>query len=96
VHRAIGRVRGEDFIKFELLLHLRPEEAGFRATDSLELDGVHPVRLTLDPGMSPLYATAAMLINSIPALRAFAPGLKAVTDLPAATWIGDIANVRLT
>ena len=96
VHRAIGRVGGEDFINFELLLHLRPEVAGFRATDSLELDGTHPVRLTLDPGMSPLYATAAMLVNSIPALRAFAPGLKAVTDLPAATWIADIEKVRLS
>jgi 4-hydroxy-tetrahydrodipicolinate reductase len=96
VHRAIGRVGGEDFITFELLLHLRPEEAGFRATDSLELDGIHPVRLTLDPGMSPLFATAAMLINSVPALRIFAPGLKAVTDLPAAAWIADIENVQLS
>jgi 2,4-diaminopentanoate dehydrogenase len=95
VHRAIGRVGGEDFIQFELLLHLRPEEAGFRATDALEIDGVHPVRLTLDPGMSPLLATAAMLVNSIPALLACPAGLKSVTDLPAATWIGDIQKVEL-
>ena len=96
VHRAIGRVGGEEFIKFELLLHLRPEHAGFRATDSLEIEGIHPVRLTLDPGMSPLFATAAMLVNSIPALRAFAPGLKAVTDLPAAAWIADFGSIRLS
>lgn len=95
VHRAIGRVKGEEFIQFELLLHLRPEEAGYRATDTLALNGTHPVRLTLDPGMSPLYATAAMLVNSIPALRTFSPGLKAVTDLPAAAWIADIEKVQL-
>jgi 4-hydroxy-tetrahydrodipicolinate reductase len=95
VHRAIGRVGGKDFIQFELLLHLRPQEAGFRTTDSLEIDGVHPIRLTLDPGMNPLFATAAMLVNSIPALVAFAPGLKSVTDLPAAAWIGDVLKVEL-
>jgi 4-hydroxy-tetrahydrodipicolinate reductase len=95
VHRAIGRVGGEDFIQFELVLHLRPQEAGLRATDTLELDGVHPVRLTLDPGMNPLLATSAMLANSIPALVTLAPGLKSVTDLPAAAWIGDIRSVEL-
>lgn len=96
VHRAIGRVGGEELIKFELVLHLRPEEAGLRATDTLEIDGVHPVRLTLDPGMSPLLATAAMLVNSIPALLAFSPGLKSVTDLPSAAWIGDVQKVQLS
>ena len=95
VHRAIGRVGGKDFIQFELVLHLRPHEAGLRATDTMQLDGVHPVRFTLDPGMNPLLATAAMLVNSIPALVAFAPGLKSVTDLPAAAWIGDVRSVEL-
>jgi hypothetical protein len=95
VHRAIGRVGGKELIQLELVLHLRPHEAGFRTTDSLEIDGVHPVRLTLDPGMNPLFATAAMLINSIPALIRSAPGLKSVTDLPAATWIGDVQKVEL-
>jgi 4-hydroxy-tetrahydrodipicolinate reductase len=95
VHRAIGRVGGRELIQFELLLHLRPEAAGYRATDTLEVDGVHPVRLTLDPGMNPLLATAGMLVNSIPALLAFEPGLKTVTDLPAATWIGDIQKVQV-
>ncbi|MGH2991783.1 MAG: NAD(P)H-dependent amine dehydrogenase family protein [Solirubrobacterales bacterium] len=96
VHRAIGRVGGKDLVHFELLLHLRPEAAGFRATDTLELDGIHPVRLTFDPGMDPLLATSAMLVNSIPALLSAPPGLKAVTDLPAAAaWIGDIHDVGL-
>jgi hypothetical protein len=95
VHRAVGRVGGVDFISFELVLHLRPHEAGLRATDTMQIDGVHPVRFTLDPGMNPLLATAAMLVNSIPALIAFAPGLKSVTDLPAAAWIGDIQSIEL-
>jgi 4-hydroxy-tetrahydrodipicolinate reductase len=95
VHRAIGRVGGRDLIQFELVLHLRPQAAGLQATDTLELDGTHPVRLTFDPGMNPLLATAAMLVNSIPALFAFSPGLKSVVDLPSAAWIGDIRKVQL-
>jgi hypothetical protein len=95
VHRAIGRVGGQELIQLELVLHLRPQEAGLRATDTLEIDGTHPVRLTLDPGMDPLLATSAMLVNSIPALFAFTPGLKSVTDLPSAAWIGDVQKVRL-
>lgn len=95
VHRAIGRVGGRDLIQLELVLHLRPHEAGLRATDTLEVDGTHPVRLTFDPGMNPLLATSAMLVNSIPALMAFPPGLKSVTDLPSAAWIGDIQKVQL-
>ena len=74
IHRGIGRVGGDDFIQFELLLHLRPEGAGYKATDTLELDGVHPVKMTLDPGMDPLLATAAMLVNSIRALMSAPPG----------------------
>ena len=85
-HRAIGRVGGEDLIQFELLLHLRPHEAGYTPSDRVELDGVHPVKLTLEPGMNPLLATSAILVNSIPALLAAPPGLKCVTDLPAAAW----------
>jgi 2,4-diaminopentanoate dehydrogenase len=85
-HRAIGRVGGKDFIQFKLLLHLRPVAAGYQTTDSINLEGVHPVRMTFDPGMDPLLATSAMLVNSIPALMAAPPGLKAVTDLPAAAW----------
>jgi hypothetical protein len=36
--------------------------------------------------MNPLLATSAILVNSIPALMAAPPGLKYVTDLPAASW----------
>jgi 4-hydroxy-tetrahydrodipicolinate reductase len=89
VQRAIGRVRGEELVRFELLLHLRPRAAGFEPADTLEVDGTHPVRLTLNPGMDAVLATSAELVNSLPALLRAEPGLKTVTDLPAATaWLG--------
>ncbi len=89
VQRATGRVNGSAFVQLELVLHLRPREAGFVPSDSFTIDGRAPVHLTLDPGLDPVAATAAMLVNSIPALLRAEPGLKTVKDLPApAAWLG--------
>jgi 4-hydroxy-tetrahydrodipicolinate reductase len=91
VQRATGRVNGEDFIRYELLLHLRPREAGYEPADTFTIDGLHPVHLTLSPGMDAVLATSAELVNSLPGLLRAEPGLKTVKDLPAATaWLGEI------
>jgi hypothetical protein len=90
VQRAIGRVNGADFIRLELVLHLRPKEAGFVAADTITINGRNSVHLTLDPGMDPVPATAAQLVNSIPAVVRAEAGLKTVKDIPApAAWLGD-------
>jgi len=90
IQRAVGRVGGADFVKLELVLHLRPKEAGFVPSDSFTIEGLHPVHLTLDPGLDPVPATAAQLVNSIPAVLRAEPGLKTVKDLPApSAWLGD-------
>ena len=89
VQRATGVVGGHDFIRFELLLHLRPREAGYEPADTFTIDGRHPVNLTLSPGMDAVLATSAELVNSLPGLIGAQPGLKTVKDLPAATaWLG--------
>jgi 4-hydroxy-tetrahydrodipicolinate reductase len=91
IQRATGRVGGEELVRFELLLHLRPREAGYEPADTIELDGRQPVRLTLNPGMDAVLATSAELVNSIPGVLLSTPGLKTVKDLPAATaWLGQI------
>lgn len=96
VQRATGVVGGEDFIRFELLLHLRPREAGYEPADTFEIDGRHPVRLTVNPGMDAVLATSAELVNSLPGLIRAEPGLKTVKDLPAATaWLGDMRDSLL-
>lgn len=93
VQRATGMVGGEPRVRLELILHLRPREAGLRAADGFELDGAHPVRLTLDPGMDAIPATSAVLVNSIPGVLAAPPGLKSVKDLPAAAaWLGGLGR----
>jgi 2,4-diaminopentanoate dehydrogenase len=87
IQRATGSVGGKPLIQLELVLHLRPREAGFDPADSIEIDGRHPVRLTLNPGMDAILATSAVLVNCIPVVLAAEPGLKAVTDLPVtAAW----------
>jgi 4-hydroxy-tetrahydrodipicolinate reductase len=93
VQRATGRVDGEELIRFELLLHLRPREAGYEPADTIEIDGRQPVRLILNPGMDAVVATSAELVNSLPAVIRAAPGLKTVKDLPAATaWLGELSD----
>jgi 4-hydroxy-tetrahydrodipicolinate reductase len=96
VQRATGWVDGSEFVRLELLLHLRPREAGYAPADTLEIDGLHPVRLSLNPGMDAVLATSAELVNSVPAVIRAEPGLKTVKDLPvAAAWLGEMRESLL-
>ena len=96
IQRAIGTVDGEPFIQLELILHLRPRAAGFEAVDSIDIEGLNPVHLTLDPGMDAILATSAVLVNSIPIVLSAEPGLKAVTDLPVAgAWLSQPRTTSL-
>lgn len=93
IQRAIGRVRGEPSVQLELVLHLRPRSADLEPADSIEIDGIHPVRLTLKPGMDAILATSAQLVNSIPVVLNATPGLMSVKDLPPTTaWLGDLGR----
>lgn len=93
VQRAVGTIAGESRIQLELVLHLRPQSAGFEPSDSIEIDGIHPVRLTLKPGMDAILATSAQLVNCIPVVLNTSPGLLSVKDLPPTTaWLGDLAD----
>jgi hypothetical protein len=87
VQRAVGTVGGEPKIELELVLHLRPHNEGLEANDSFAIEGSHPVRVTLSPGMDAIPATSAQLVNSLPGVLGSGPGLKTVNDLPvAAAW----------
>ena len=93
VQRATGTVGGVELVRFELLLHLRPNEAGYEPADTIEIDGRQSIRLSLNPGMDAVVATSAELVNSLPGVIRAEPGLKTVKDLPAATaWLGTITD----
>jgi 4-hydroxy-tetrahydrodipicolinate reductase len=94
VQRAVGTVGGELRVQLELVLHLRPAASALEPADTIAVDGRHPVRLELKPGMDAILATSAVLVNSIPGVVAAPPGLKSVKDLPAATaWLGEPVGV---
>jgi hypothetical protein len=96
VQRAVGRVDGRDWIVLELVLHLRPQVAGMQPADTFSIEGIHPVHLTIKPGMDAVFATSAQMVNSIPAVLNSRPGLVSVKDLPAnAAFIGDADKVLL-
>jgi 2,4-diaminopentanoate dehydrogenase len=96
IQRATGVAGGREFVRLELVLHLRPRAAGYEPADTFEVDGAHPVRLTFAPGMDAVLATSAQLVNSLPGLIEGPPGLKTVKDLPApAAWIGGMRNGML-
>jgi 2,4-diaminopentanoate dehydrogenase len=90
IQRATGTVGGKPFMELELLLHLRPRQAGYETSDTFSIDGAHPVNLTLSPGMDAIPATSAQLVNAIPAVLAAEPGLKTIKDIPAAAAWTDL------
>jgi 2,4-diaminopentanoate dehydrogenase len=95
VQRATGFVDGEAFIQFELILHLRPEDAGLKPADTFEIRGSHPVNVTLQPGMDAIPATAAQLVNAIPGVLSARSGIVTVKDIPVTSaWI-DLSKAML-
>ena len=92
LHTARGRVNGGELMTLDLLLHLRPEEAGHEVGDSIDIEGEHPIRIRFRPGNDALYATSAHLVNSIPTVIDAPPGIWPVSQLPAArAWLGGLS-----
>lgn len=95
IQRASGWSGGERLLEFELVLHLRPREAGLEPADTFHIEGAHPVSVAVSPGMDAIPATSAQIVNSIPAVLAAGGGLVTVKDLPAATAWRDLRDVLL-
>ena len=53
-----------------------------RPRDEIEIEGVPPVRLTVEGGIMGDLATAAIIVNAVPRVVAHAPGLVTMLDLP--------------
>jgi 4-hydroxy-tetrahydrodipicolinate reductase len=94
VQIATGTVSGQERFRLELILHLRPQRAGYEPADTIRIDGEHPVHLEFKPGMDAILATSAQVVNSIPTVLAASPGLVTITDLPdPAAWLGTTYDV---
>lgn len=62
--------------------------------DTIEIAGDPPLRVTIPGGVFGDTATVAMLINTLPRIRAASPGLKTMLDLPLPRAFGGIRSER--
>jgi len=79
VHQiARGLARGEEKIYMELQMYVGAEES----SDTIELIGEPNIRITVPGGTHGDIATAAVVVNSIPAILDAPAGLRTSRDLP--------------
>ena len=79
VHQvASGTVAGKE----RIVLDLRMYAGAGNPHDSIRIEGVPPIHMTIRGGIQGDQATAAIVSNAIPNTLASAPGLKTMIDLP--------------
>jgi 4-hydroxy-tetrahydrodipicolinate reductase len=78
-HTAEGIKNGETIISLELRMFVGCEEPH----DLVHILGTPEIRLRIEGGVAGDQATAAVLVNSVPAVIGARPGLATVKDLPA-------------
>jgi 4-hydroxy-tetrahydrodipicolinate reductase len=61
----------------------------------VELTGEPPLKLTVPGGIHGDYATAAVAVNCVPAMRDVKPGLRTSLDMPMGYFAGvDVEELR--
>ena len=79
VHQvASGTVAGKE----RIVLDLRMYAGAGNPHDSIRIEGVPPIHMTIRGGIQGDQATAAIVSNAIPNTLASTPGLKTMIDLP--------------
>jgi 4-hydroxy-tetrahydrodipicolinate reductase len=75
---AKGILAGQELVVLDLRMYLNAPNPH----DSVLIDGVPPVDMTIRGGVHGDSATPAIIVNAIPKLRALEPGLRTMLDLP--------------
>ncbi len=81
-HTARGLRRGRPVITLMHPQQVQPQREGVRTGDTITIRGVPDVHLKIEPELPGGLGTAALAVNMIPAVRAAAPGLVTMADLP--------------
>ncbi len=77
VQEAVGYRSGEPIVRLRLEAYLGAPET----YDSIEIEGIPRLTMTLAGGLHGDIATASIVVNSIPHVLAAAPGLRTMRDL---------------
>jgi len=75
---AKGILAGQELVVLDLRMYLGAQNQH----DSILIEGIPPIDLTIKGGVHGERATPAILVNSIPRLESLEPGLRTVIDLP--------------
>ena len=95
VQLARAWVRGREWLRFELSLHVAPGAVGWDTLDRIRIDGDNGLDMTIQPGMPAVSTTAALLVNSVPAVLAARPGFYPPGRLlPNPPWLARHAPSR--
>ncbi len=90
VQLATATVRGREWLRFELSLHVAPEAVGWETRDRIRIQGENELDLTMEPGMPAVSTTAALLVNAVPAVLAARPGFYPPARLaPNPPWLAE-------
>lgn len=94
-HRAIAYRDGQAVITLDHPQQIAPEAEGIDTGDSIEIRGTPTIRLAGSPEIPGGQGTIALAVNMIPRVRAAAPGLYSMADLPVpAAMLGGFSRNR--
>jgi hypothetical protein len=89
---ALGFKGNEENIRLELEMYLGAAES----LDSVKITGMPSLEMKIPGGIHGDIATAAILVNSIPAAFKLEPGLRTAVDVPMSFWPGGEAVMKAT
>ena len=75
---AKGILAGQELVVLDLRMYLGAPNPH----DSILIDGIPPVDMTIRGGVQGDSATPAIIVNSIPKIKKLEPGLRTMLDLP--------------
>ena len=88
VQVATASVGGREWLRFELSLHVAPGAVGWETRDWIRIHGENELDLTIEPGMPAVSTTAALLVNTVPAVLVARPGFYPPARLlPNPPWL---------
>ncbi|MGQ9572011.1 MAG: NAD(P)H-dependent amine dehydrogenase family protein [Dehalococcoidia bacterium] len=79
---AVAMASGREVIRLDLQMSLGAQQPH----DSIAIEGKPPIKLTVEGGIRGDEATAAIMVNLIPAVVKARPGLLTMRDLPLIPW----------